>query len=68
MKVDEAKTKICPHIKLSDSIVPIDNGTTNANCQADKCMAWHWHCKFENDTLEFSTTDGYCRLIHEGER
>lgn len=44
-----------------------ENAPANIRCIAERCMAWHWHCKFENDTLEFSAADGYCRLIHEGE-
>jgi len=66
----EAKKMVCP---IMSNRFDINAGTElseNGNiqrCITDSCMAWHWHCSFENDTLEFSTTDGYCRLIHEGE-
>lgn len=80
MKTTEAKKKVCPHIQNLAAVICSaqprsandlnaikENIPANIDCIADKCMAWHWHCSFENDTLEFSTTDGYCRLIHEGE-
>lgn len=73
MTTEEAQTKICPFIQ-SGAAYDAENSPSihgvkvkNIRCIADNCMAWHWHCSFENDMLEFSTTDGYCRLIHEGE-
>lgn len=81
MNPKEASAKLCPFVQNVVAVVTATNPANptlwkeeldkdvpaNITCKANNCMAWHWHCKFENDALEFSTTDGYCRLIHEGE-
>lgn len=76
MNIQEANKKICPFIQ-SGAAYDTENSPSihgvkvkNIRCIADNCMAWHWHVddtEYPNGKLKFSTTDGYCRRIHEGE-
>ena len=73
MKVEEAKTKICPFTlyaeKYKDPIKPhnISYETKGSNCICDECMAWEWENKSDGKGGYFSdcksTTDGYCKRI-----
>jgi hypothetical protein len=79
----EATTKTCPFIQnlaavimsavpenTSDLDAVYKNVPANIKCAAEACMAWHWHLddsEYPDGKLKFSTTNGYCRLIHEGE-
>ena len=69
MKVEEAKTKVCPFMvdctfKVNDCIA-----TKYKNCICDKCMAWEWETTYKHyaslpsKPIGKSTTDGYCKRI-----
>ena len=68
MKIQEAKTKICPF--MSNAVVRSKDWFTNksslsaSTCLADKCIAWEFNTKITADleTVE-STTDGYCKRL-----
>ena len=67
MRIDEAKTKVCPFMvdctfKVNDCIA-----TRYKNCIGNECMAWEWENKSDGKGGYFSdcksTTDGYCKRI-----
>lgn len=70
MKV-EAKKNICPFMSNRFDINAGTENSENGNiqrCITDSCMAWHWHVESADaNNICYSKTDGYCRLIHEGE-
>ena len=66
MKVEEAKTKVCPFIAFSESHYS-EMGTTSINCICDDCMAWQYQdTKFVGEGLvdtTHKTNQGYCKRL-----
>ena len=78
MKVEEAKTKVCPFIQHlclatgvgSHAMTPYSH--LNINCIADECMAWEWAGETKDNgygakclTGKLSTTQGYCKRLEK---
>lgn len=72
MKVEEAKTKICPFILNNDGWANKEEffePYANCLCITDKCMAWEWVTealptgKLGSFDYQTNTTDGYCKRI-----
>ena len=76
MKVEEAKTKICPFTLQADINLPLTRqaevficNNLGGYCIAGDCMAWEWETTYKHyaslpsKPISKSTTDGYCKRI-----
>ena len=69
MKVEEAKTKVCPFSINIDSPVRGGGGNTlfcsmaGALCVADYCMAWVWTDDRSDNGAGLVCGEGYCKRL-----